>query len=395
MKILHWDEMFHPSFGYQINVLTRFQVAQGHDVTVFTSDKIEEHPTFKTFGNSANIAELDDKFTQKYGVKIVRLPIKGHYSGRVLYQKGYLDKIKNFNPDILFVHTHDTFAGINITMHYKKLSIPMVLDNHMLKMASKNKLKYLHRAFFKSVVTPVIVKNNIKVIRTQDDDYVNECYGIPKKQTPYLSFGTDTMLFKPDAKSRKKIRKENDISDNAFVVVYTGKLDEAKGGKFLAEAIKEKFNTNKEVVFLVVGNTRDDEYGHSVEQCFGESENRVIRFKTQNYEDLPPFYQGADLCLFAKQCSLSFFDAQACGLPVVFEANNINIERGSHGNGWVFEPGDINDFREKISTAINLRDSEYDVIRKKCREYIMNNFDYQLIAKEYTDLMISIVEEWR
>lgn len=48
MKILHWDEMFHPSFGYQINVLTKFQVAQGHDVTIFSSDKIEEHPTFKT-----------------------------------------------------------------------------------------------------------------------------------------------------------------------------------------------------------------------------------------------------------------------------------------------------------------------------------------------------------
>ena len=39
---------------------------------------------------------------------------------------------------------------------------------------------------------------------------------------------------------------------------------------------------------------------------------------------------------------------QACGLPVVFENNNINIDRASHHNGMTFLAGDVDDFRKKI-----------------------------------------------
>jgi len=60
---------------------------------------------------------------------------------------------------------------------------------------------------------------------------------------------------------------------------------------------------------LVVGNSPDSEYGNLVEDTFRRSENRVIRFPTQKYTELPRFYQVADLAVFPKQCSLSFYDA--------------------------------------------------------------------------------------
>src|SRR5699024_1833755 len=103
----------------------------------------------------------------------------------------------------------------------------------------------------------------------------------------------------------------NSIAEDAFVILYAGKLDESKGGKLLAEALREPLKTDRAVVFLVVGNTSGS-YGAEVETLFQTSKNRVLRFPTQRYADLAPFYQAADLAVFPRQCSLSFYDVQAC-----------------------------------------------------------------------------------
>jgi len=389
MKIVHWDEMFHPSFGYQINLLAKFQAKQGHDVTVITSQKIETHPTFATFGNNGNIEQGDKNYEKDYGVKIIRLPIFGHYSGRVLYKPGFIKAIKKEKPDVLMVHTNDTLSAMIITMLYPFIKLPMVFDNHMLEMASQNKFKDIFQKVFRMFVTPVIKKHNLKVIRTQDDLYVNKCLGIPKEQTPFISFGSDTLLFKEDEEVRNRFREENGIGKDDFVIVYTGKLGAAKGGKLLAQALEKKFNTDRKVVGVIVGKSADDEYGREVEELFLRSENRIIRFSTQPYPELPKFYQAADLSVFAKQCSLSFYDAQACGLPVVSCDNNINVERNSHGNGFCFKEEDVEDFRAKIQQVLDMPQAQYEDMRRNAIAFVQNSYSYEKIAQEYTDVMVN------
>ena len=389
MKIVHWDEMFHPSFGYQINLLAKFQAKQGHDVTVITSDRIETHPTFATFGNNSKIEEGDRNYEKEYGVKIIRLPIFGHYSGRVLYKPGFIKAIKKEKPDVLMVHTNDTLSAMIITMLYPFIKLPMVFDNHMLEMASKNKFKGIFQKIFRLFVTPVIKKYKLKVIRTQNDAYVNKCLGIPEEQTPFISFGSDTLIFKADEKVRTSFRKANKIGEDDFVIVYTGKLGSAKGGKLLAQALAKRFVTQRNVVCVIVGKSADDEYGKEVERLFSESENRIIRFPTQPYSELPKFYQGADLSVFARQCSLSFYDAQACGLPVVSCDNNINVERNSHGNGLCFGEGNVDDFRAKIQQILDMSQFEYEEMSKNAVAFVKESYSYEKIAQEYTDVMVA------
>ncbi|RDU22743.1 glycosyltransferase family 4 protein [Anaerosacchariphilus polymeriproducens] len=393
MKILHWDEMFHPSFGYQINLLANFQAKKGHEVIIFTSDKIEKHPTFSGFGNNENIQEEDHLYEQKYGVKIVRLPIHGVISSRVIYKKGYLKKIKELNPDVLMCHTNDTLSSIRIAQKYKYLNLPIVFDNHMLEMASRNPLRKLFQIYFRQFVTPIIIKNNWTVIRTQDDEYINKCLGIPKNQTPFISFGTDTTLFHPDDEIKKKFRAEHDIPHNEFVVIYTGKLNEVKGGKLLANAFKEKFDSEKNITLIVLGNTTSD-YEKEVEEIFHKSKNRILQFPTQKYFDLPKFYQASDLSIFPKQCSLSFFDAQACGLPVVSEDNNINRNRLLFDNGFNFKCGDLYDLREKILYCSKMDDLSYSKLKQNATHYIKTHWDYPLIEKQYTDILLNEVEKF-
>ena len=395
MKILHVEDVFYPNAGYQINILPKYMSKVNNEIVIITSQTKKNKRPAATFFGKDDIEEKDKKYEDETGVKIVRLQIHGFLGSRVLFKKNVLfKKIKEHKPDILYVHGNDTLTAMQILKARKKFGCPLVMDSHMLEMASKNKLNKLFRWYYKKFYTPIVKKENIPVIRTQTDNYVEKCLGIPLKQAPWVSYGSDTILFHPDQQIRDKFRKEYNISENAFVVVYAGKLDDAKGGKFFAECIQKKIETDKELIFVIVGNT-SGEYEKGVEDIFAGSENRIIRFPTQKYTDLAKFFQSADLAVFPKQCSLSFYDVQACGLPVLSEDNNINVDRCSHKNGWNFKAGDIEDFRLKLQTIVDMPKLEYSKYSHNAYEFIRKNYNYEDKAREYEKIIEDTYKTWK
>ena len=394
MIIVNIEDFFHPNAGYQINILSKYLSSFGHKVYIITSklDKIPDNLT--SFFGKNDIEKYDSEYEKITGVKIIRLPIKAFISGRAVFTSLLKKTVEGLNPDILFVHGNDTLSGMTFLHSINKLKYPVVCDSHMLEMASTNKLKRVFRLFYKSFITPKLIKYQVPVIRTQDDPYVEKCLGIPLKQAPWISYGSDTMLFYPDLKQKAKFKNVYDIPYDAFVIIYAGKLDESKGGKFLADALKAKFNCKRQLCFVLVGNTIGD-YGKDIEKCLAESENVILRFPTQRYTDLAKFYQSADLAIFPKQCSLSFYDVQACGLPVLSEDNNINIDRCSHSNGWNFKSEDIQDFRNKIELIADMKIDEYKKIAKNAYDFILKNYNYEDKAREYEEILVKEFDRFR
>lgn len=395
MKILNIDDYVLPDSGYQINILPKYLKKFGHETYILTT-KVEgiDRPAARFFGTE-DIEARDALYEKQTGVKIVRVKplLKKLISGRLIQGRELYKKVKEINPDIIFVHGNDTITGISF-LSKRKDRYPLVTDSHMLKMASTNRFSKYFQKFYKKFITPKIIKKQIPVIRTQDDDYVESALGIPLSQAPWISYGTDTQLFRPDQAVKKQFREEHGIPQDAFVFVYTGKMDEAKGGKFLAEAFKQKFNTQKQVVFIAVGSV-SGEYGKDVEKIFGESENKIIRFETQKYNDLAKFYQVADVCVFAKQCSLSFYDAQGCALPVISEDNNINVDRNSHGNGLCFESGNVESFREKLEEILNMPDSGFKEMSQNALKFITENYNYEDKAREYEQIILNTYNRFK
>lgn len=386
MKIVHIEDFFHPEAGYQINILPKYMTQMGYEVTIITSvmDKIPEGLT--SFFGRDGIEGKDRAYEKAYGVKIIRLPLLAFVSGRAVFTGELFRAIRAEKPDVVYVHGNDTLTGMRYLLQRKRLGYPLVMDSHMLEMASQNKLSKLFRWGYRKVFTPMLIKNRIPVIRTQDDPYVEKCLGIPLSQAPWISVGSDTLLFRPDAEARKAFRAAHQIPEDAFLVVYAGKLDEAKGGLLLAQAMEKRLDTSREVVFVIVGAT-SGEYGRQVEETFARSEHRVLRFPTQKYADLPPFYQAADLAVFPRQCSLSFYDVQACGLPVVMEDNNINIDRASHQNGLVFRSGDAADFRRQMLKILSLEDKAYRAMGENAAALVQSTYDYAQIARQYMQIV--------
>ncbi len=390
MKIVYVDETFHPAYGYQSNPLAKFQQAQGNDVCIVTVDHNHLYPVYSDFGDDgSSVLKDDETYQNSTGVRIVRIKTKGYFMSRALISRNMFQAVRSQHPDVVFVHCAESLTAMRFLLHRKEW--PMMLDSHMLSMASQSRFVGMFEAVYRAVFRRIIEKHRYYVIRTQDDDYVNTHLGIRKELTPFISFGTDTLLFHPLAPARTKFRKEHEISSDDFVVVYTGKLTEAKGGQLLADTFRKKFDVP--VTLVCVGTPPDDEYGRNVKKTFEESENRIITFPTQKYMELAPFYQMADLSVFPRQCSMSFYDAQACGLPVVSEYNNVNSDRCSHRNGDNFKSGSVEDFRAKIMKFASMSKDERMEYSSNALAFIQTGYDYADIAKRYTVYLEKSIEQ--
>lgn len=396
MKIVHIEDFVHPDAGYQLNSLAPLQRAQGHEVIIVTAELDKVPDDLTSFFGRDNIAERDRLFEAETGVPIVRHPLLGFYSSRAIFAPGLVRRVNKMRPDVVFVHGEDTLTGMMFIRLSKWLRYPLVLDCHMLEMASMNRFREYFRKFFRAFITPVILKEQIPLIRVVDSDFVEKCLGIPLDYTDLLSFGTDTQLFQPDADARVRMRRELGLSENAFVVLYAGKLEEVKNGKLLAEAFREKFADahGRPVEFLVVGKTVG-EYGAEVDAILASSENRIVRRPTAKFRELARYYQAADLAVFAKQCSMSYFELQACGVPILFEENEINNKRCIDNNAFSFKPGDLQDFRRGIAELANTPPEIYQRYRASARRLILQDYDYVPIAQQFTDVLQRAIDAWK
>lgn len=396
MRIVHIEDFFLPTSGYQVNVLAKYQAKHGHEVHILTSSIAQTPKHLTSFFGSENVERDDREYEKRFGVRIRRFDIFKAYSGRAIYKPSFFREVRKLEPDILFVHGNDSYAGLIYTLRSSKVPFPIVFDNHMLEMATQNRFNRYFRKLYRSLFAKRIARQQLKVIRVVDDPFVINQLAIPAELAPILPLGTDTMNFHPDAEVRNRFRKELGIDEETFVFVYAGKLDESKGGHFLARTLQKRLRTpvGRNVVFLIVGNIKGS-YGEEFETLIKSSENQIFRFPTQNYLDLPSFYQAADAAIYPKQCSLSFYDAQACGLPVVIENNTINLERIKNQNGLIFRAGDVEDFRNQMELLCGLESNELAKYRQGALDYIANSdLNYEKITRDYESLLIQEREKF-
>lgn len=386
MNIVQIEDFFHPDAGYQINVLSKYLSKFGHQVTIVTAE-LDKMPDFLTsFFGKDHIEERDRAYEEAYGVKICRLPIKRYTSGRAIFTDALLPTIQSHHPDVLFVHGNDTASAMWLLWNRKKLGCPILLDNHMAPEASSNRFASLFHWFYRTFMTPIIRKEQYFVIAMSEARYAEKVLGVPRELSPLVGFGSDVMLFYPEREGCRAFRREHGISEDAFVVLYAGKLDEAKNGLLLAELTNQSLKTNREVVYMIIGNAVG-EYGASVELRFRESTYQILRFPTQKYSDLGRFFQAADLAVIPDQGSLILFDFNSAGLPVLVPDYPVNEARCSHNNGWVFRKKDIQDFKEKLEYILALPEEEFRKVSEVSASYIREEYSYEKKAREYEALL--------
>lgn len=139
MKIVHVEDYFDPSAGYQINELLYAWKDFDDELFLITSNDMS--PFHKKVDNY-----LDAKFEKETKVKIYRLKPILKVSTRLLL-KDLNQTIKSINPDVVFMHGIGDFKDLRLLM--KKPEYIIMRDCHMSWIASKNRFRNFTMHFLK------------------------------------------------------------------------------------------------------------------------------------------------------------------------------------------------------------------------------------------------------
>lgn len=317
MKIVHVapSAPYNDYWGYQENLLPKYQRKLGHDVVVITTN---------TKHKNNQIIEIEPtKYILSDGVQVIRCKRKKYpieLLTRLSDRMNIYDILVNIKPDYIFFHglvSRTIFDVIKYKRHYSNCII--VEDNHLdynigrglntlndkiicmyYRFINKASIKYVEKVYG---VTPWRKK------------YAEEYFGIPSSKTDVLIMGADDEkidLQKKD-KIRKKIRNKYGIKEQDFLIVTGGKIDKKKKIDLLMEACAR----NGKVKLLIFGNIADN-IKKEFDSLIKKNVN-LIYVGWINSDDVYKFFFAADLVFFPGQHSVLWEQACASKVPCVFE----------------------------------------------------------------------------
>lgn len=375
LKILHIENNFHPFIGTQVNNIMIEQRIRGHKIVLVTTNSL--YPWLKNgFVKYAySYKKYDSYYEKEYGISIKRVKAYFRYSGREIINFMTIHQIINSQkPDVIYVHGIETFIGLYMLMKIKHFTGIVIFDSHMVEYSSKNKLKKIYKYVFRRFFSSKLNKERIKVIAVCEEtkEYLNKELGIDYCLIHLIPLGTNNRIFKFNNVYRSEIRKKLGININDLLIIYTGKISPDKKVHYVVDAILKLSKIYKDIYLLIVGSL-NSEYGRWIETRI-EKSDKIKQIGTQKYWELNKYYNAADVAVWPSASTLSIYDAQIVGIPVILENNKLNSER-IKGNGLLYNQNSLEDLISKIEEIYKM---------SKPDRYKMGEVGRILVAKENT-----------
>lgn len=346
MKIVHVEDYFDPTAGYQINELLYASKNFGDDVFLITSSDMT--PFHKTVDLTKDI-----EYEKETGVKIIRLDPLVKISSRLILKK--LNKtIKSINPDVVFMHGIGDFKDLQLWKNKPEYKI--IRDCHMSWVASKNRFnKFFYKIF--SVFFAPIINNSSKyevVYALGDEEYEYlRRIGIKDSKIDYLKHGYNDSVMFFNENDREITRNRYGFKKSDIVISYIGKFNEAKRPDLIIDIV-EKLDKKYENINLMFIGPKNEKYmiffNEKLERI--NDEFNIVIDDTKPFNELRKYYAASDICIFPRETTLSSIHAQVCGCPVIMEKHKSNTERVIN-NSNLFAINDLSDAASILKRIID------------------------------------------
>lgn len=381
MKIVHIAPKapYNDYWGYQDNLLPKYQKKLGHDVTMIITN---------TMHKDGKIVETDcaDYFLND-GVRVIRLKVKNYGNGALTNQNSklpvykYLEEIK---PDFIFYHSLHGTTIFDVIKYKKEINPACVIvqDNHMdynnynnpggiigfvcceyQRLINKYANRYVSKVYG---VTP------------WRKEFAEEYYGIPKDKTDVLIMGADDEYLDIEHREerRKEIRDMYGFSADDFVIVTGGRIDKAKNiDKLVTVCVGLK---QKGVKLLVFGSVSPD-FKTVFNKALAGAEN-ITYIGWIDSSKVYPYFFAADLIVFPGGHSVMWEQACASKTPCVFNYWD-GMEHLNNGGNSILIPLHTNEeIRDMIEGLLN--SDAYAAMQAAALSEKTNIYRYSEIAKK-------------
>jgi len=268
------------------------------------------------FNQESSFPQRDE--LERYGAKVYFLP---SYVNVINYHKKLYWAFKDKKYKI--VHAHLNTMSVFPLFAAWRAGVPVrICHNHSTAHQGEGKrtvLKYILRPFNKIFATDYFACGELAGRWM----YGDKCFD--DGEVTVMQNAIDTKRFQYDDAKRKQIRKEFDISEEAFVIGHVGRFAYQKNHRFMISVFEKLLQQQENAYMLLVGEGElQDEIQCQVEKL-GLRERVIFTGARQDVNDmysamdvffLPSFYEGV---------AVVAWEAQANGLPIV-SSNNVSEE---------------------------------------------------------------------
>ncbi len=320
MNIVHIspNSPYNDGWGFQENLLPKYHSKLGHKVTLIVTDT--------THMNGMIEHTEAESFTSVDGFTVIRLPYKKFFLGKftnIFYKLDVYEKLVSLEPDFIFYHGLVSTTIFDVIRYKKRREkvgkiCTLIQDNHLDYNIGNNpktlKDKAL-RAYYR-VLNRISQKSVQRVygVTPWRKQYAEEYYRISSSKTDVLIMGADDEKINFDNKEqiRTEIRKKYDISDNDFLVVTGGKIDERKKIHTLMEACGDVSGV-KLLIFGSVSSQMKERF-----EQLSERFSNIISIGWLDADKVYDYFFAADLVCFPGQHSVLWEQACASKVPCLF-----------------------------------------------------------------------------
>ncbi len=377
MKIVHLclGNFFMDGASYQENMLTKYHVKMGYEVTVIAG--------LLSYGPDGKGIILDGPKTydDPNGMKIVRLayakPEKiSHF---MMKYEGLMPALVAENPDIIFCHNLQ-FADTGTVAKYLKQhpGVRLYADNHGDYVNSARNWRsrlFKHKIMWKHYVKklePYLKKYyGVTPMRCR---FLKEMYNVKPSLIEFLPMGVDDEAIPENrAEVRDRIKKELGLAEDDIIVMTGGKIEMRKNTHHLYEAMEKIINPK---LHLVVCGTFTPAMAFLEEKM--KTKKNIHLLGWCNAERVMDVMVASDFVCFPGTHSTLWEQSVGVGLPGIFkhwdEIDHVNV----NGN-CIFVKGD--DVDEIAGAITRLMDSATYKHYKELAEQASTSFLYSDIAK--------------
>jgi glycosyltransferase involved in cell wall biosynthesis len=185
-----------------------------------------------------------------------------------------------------------------------------------------------------------------------------------------------------------------------FRLVFAGTVCEKKGIRQLIGALPLVAKQFPEIHLEVYGRDWNFPDGRSyisfLQSEFSPEILKRVSFHGQvRHDDLPRYYEQAEICIFPSHMETQGLvapEAMAMEKPVIFSVTGPGPETIDHGiNGWLCDPHDPAKIAEVIISALQSKDN-FPAIGKAARKKALEKFDQDRITKRNVEVFEKILK---
>lgn len=368
MRIAIFTEAYLPRINgvvTHIKLLKEGLEARGHEVLIVTAD------------GDAQKHYVENGVLHCPGIKLSK-KLSG-FETSVPVSRTRLNLVRDFKPDIIHVETEFGMGLCGMTIA-KMLRVPLVYtmhtmyDEYIYYIAPTPLVKVAKKLSHKYMKTFANRANAITGPSEKCSEYLSSA-GV-KLPVNVIPNPVELDDFNPehfDPEKKKAIREQFGIPQDAFVVVFVGRLGREKSIDLLIDYWYESVQPEENMYLLIIGGGPEEEVLRKQIAELGCGD-RVIMSGKVEHPDLPPYLLASDIYVTASLSdtnSISMLEGMAAGLPVLQRRDPINADQIRDGeNGWSFDsPQEMAELLRKFR---DMPVEEKQQLKDSTRQSIMN-----------------------